>query len=273
MGKAESMGVTITARYDEHADRWFRLRGAGAAPAFDEFPGPLLLDPVVAGWRGTPAQLRKEAPETILGFPARGPLLAAADLLERVDPQADRAAAADRRASVDLIVRDVVEPWLAGPAPDCMAFVADMFGLEVPDATVIDVRLVDDGVPFAGVTNLTLDQEIVAFVAVAGWPRSTLLELIVHEVTHALVEIAGGGPLQALARSARGEPGQLWHVPFFLTAAEAVRRFVHPGHQDYGDEYGYYAKVPAAMAFVEGPWRDRLTGATTAEEAIARILA
>jgi hypothetical protein len=67
--------------------------------------------------------------------------------------------------------------------------------------------------------------------------------------------------------------GQLWHVPLFITAAEAVRRFITDGHEPYGTRRGYYAKVPRAAAIAIEPWQSRLDGRLTLDSAVAAMTA
>jgi hypothetical protein len=63
------------------------------------------------------------------------------------------------------------------------------------------------------------------------------------------------------------------HTLMFVQAAGTVRRVLDPGHKDYGDVDGYYAKVPRAAAVVVPAWRDYLDGKISREAAVEKIVA
>jgi hypothetical protein len=63
------------------------------------------------------------------------------------------------------------------------------------------------------------------------------------------------------------------HTVMFVQAAGSVRRVLDPGHKDYGDVKGYYARVGRAGTVVVPAWRDYLDGKIDREAALARIVA
>ena len=135
-----------------------------------------------------------------------------------------------------------------------IGWVSDALGFKYPAGTslTIETYVVASGVPLGGLTGLRIDDSPVCFVAVRGQEGSTFGEALVHEAIHVLdMACESGSSLVARLRDQPGSSHQLWHVPYFIAAAEATRRFVDSDHKDFGDTHGYYAKVPHELARLE----------------------
>jgi hypothetical protein len=162
---------------------------------------------------------------------------------------------------------------------ECFRFIEESFGMQ-PLPQAIPVHLVAESPAPHGFTHRTRGGAV-CFVGVRGTPAPLLAETVLHEATHAL-DVANktsaladlGERLTTAGIAATDKRHRnAVHTLFFIQAAETVRRFVDPGHRDYGDEAGYYAKVRAA-ADVERPvWKAYLDGGITREEALTRIVA
>ena len=113
----------------------------------------------------------------------------------------------------------------------------------------------------------------VSFVAASAGEGSTLLEIVLHEVTHSL-DVACGersalGELRARlpapeGAARRGDPA---HVLMFVQSAESIRRVIDPDHHDYGDLEDVYARLGAGVEALRGAWGDHLAGRLTRAEA------
>ena len=253
--------VQVEVRYDDAADRWFWLRqpldGTDADPVrqriaaiFEPLPPTafMLVDPTVATMSASPIGLvgfARRLPDEIAGvaFPRiLVDLSACLDDAPPVPPER-RSLVADRIGPLDRELLGQALQWIAAE-----------LGFEVASRSdgPIDVAVVAvaDGVTFGGVTA-EINDRARPFVAVVPHPESTLAEAVLHEATHALdVSRASGASWIDDLRHEHGSASQVWHVPFFLTAAEAVRRFIDPQHRDYGDTHGYYAKVPDELTLL-----------------------
>jgi hypothetical protein len=113
----------------------------------------------------------------------------------------------------------------------------------------------------------------VSFVAANAGDGSTLLEIVLHEVTHSL-DVACGehsalGELRARLPAPEGalRRGDPAHVLMFVQSAESIRRVIDPAHHDYGDLEGVYARLGAGVAALRGAWGDHLAGRLTRAEA------
>ena len=286
----------LTIDFGQHADLYFRLRKGDADAALQEAADAvasahrglppmafLMIDPAVAGWERSWPELVEAAadlPDEIAGIPARRVISEIAAALATLDGD----------AVADLLARDraVVEPACAQLKRDADAldaaveFVADALGATLP-VDKIPVVLVADGVPRGGLTSTTMDDRAVCFVATVPHSGSILHEAVVHESIHAFPRASGMDAGDAIERLLAGlrelgvgpmHPlGQVWHVPFFIAAADAARRFIDVSHRDYGDVHGYYAGVADAYAVAEQPWRARLRGDISVDEAVEATLA
>ena len=251
----------VTVQYDAQADTYFWLRQPVDGGEIDDLrrrvaavyePLPpmafMLFDPAVAGEPSGPNAVLAAIPQLpaeVDGIPvphALGELarVLAASPAPPVERKA-RVEAALETLDVDAIGRGV-------------AWSADVLGLSAAtgEPEDVDVKVVADGVPLGGLTGARLDDRPVCFVNVARQGGSTLAEAVIHEALHA-VDMSCRSDQSMLDRL-RNEPWtgpQLWHVPLFVVAAEATRRFVDPSHVDFGDTHGYYAKVPSEIAELE----------------------
>jgi len=152
------------------------------------------------------------------------------------------------------LVTRVLEMLPVSGIEDAISWVADALGFSFPPGTVLAIGtyVVASGVPLGGLTGYRLDDSPVFFVSVAGQEGSTFAEAVIHEATHVIdLRCRVDTSLVARLRSRDGSSHQLWHVPYFIAAAEAARRFVAPAHRDLGDTHGYYAKVPDELITLE----------------------
>jgi hypothetical protein len=109
---------------------------------------------------------------------------------------------------------------------------------------------------------------------------STLSEIVLHEVIHAL-EI-DADPLSPLVRLDRemerrelppsDQRSQFSHALVFVQAAETVRRLIDSNHVDYGVSHAYYERVPCSQ-LVRDHWVRCLRGDIDADTAVARMIA
>ena len=248
----------VTVEYDAQADTYFWLRQPVDGSEVDELRRRvaavyepltpmafLMLDPPVAGESSGPSGVLAAIPDLppeVHGISVPHALGELAQALAAAPmPPAERKAqviAALEALDVDAVARGV-------------AWSAEVLGLvtERDEPVEVDVKVVADGVPLGGLTGARLDDRPVCFVNVARQGGSALAEAAIHEALHALDMSCRSD--QSLLDRLRNEPGtgpQLWHVPLFVVAAEATRRFVDASHVDFGDTHGYYAKVPREIA-------------------------
>lgn len=251
------VAVRVNASYDDNADKYFWLREPMDGSDIDLFrrrvaavyaPLPptafMMLDPAVAGEPSGPEAVRTaipDLPSDIAGIPVHDALSALADVLSEAP-----APPPERRREVENALREQAPESIEIAA----AWVADALGLVFPAGTTleVDVCVVAGGVPLGGLTGQRIDGRPVCFAAVRGQQGSTFAEVLVHEVTHAVdFSCTSATSLVAELRNEPGNLSQLWHAPYFVASAEAIRRFVASDHRDYGDTHGYYAKVPGEM--------------------------
>lgn len=256
-----AMRVELRASYEVEPDKYFWLREAPdggeldalrrqVAAVYADLPPRafMMLDAAVAGEReGAPAVHRAipALPEEIAGIPVREALKTLADALAAVPPPPG-----ERRALVERTLDSVDVPR----TEEAIAWVAETLGFVFPESAslVVEVYVAAAGVPLGGLTGFRIDDSPVCFVSVRGQEGSTFAEALIHEATHVLdVACDADTSLPAQLRNAPESTHQLWHVPYFVAAAEATRRFIDPTHEDFGDTHGYYAKVPAELARLE----------------------
>ncbi len=151
--------------------------------------------------------------------------------------------------------------------------------LPVPEAP-LPVYLVA-AAPFPGAFTMFTPEGPFSVVALEGEADSQWVEIVVHETIHALdVKAKEKSVLAELRRRLDAVPGaspqeshDFVHTVMFVEAADAVRRVLDPGHKDYGDVRGYYARVGRAATVVVPAWREYLDGKSTREEALTKIVA
>lgn len=251
------MRVRLEARYEEEPDKFFWLREPPDGSEVDSLrervaavysglpPGAfMMLDAAVAGERGgAPAVLEAipDLPEEIGGIPVRRLLTEVAHALAAAPPPPR-----DRRMAAEEALRTVDRSTIER----AISWVAKTLEFEFDDDATVDVEVyvVASGVHLGGLTGRRIDDSRVCFVAVHGQEGSTFAEALVHEAIHVIdAACRSDSSLVAQLRSEPGASHQLWHAPYFVAAAEAIRRFVDPAHKDFGATHGYYAKVPAEM--------------------------
>ena len=247
--------VQVQVEYGAGADHWFWLRQSpdgdqaadGARACLAEALSGVALssasslaDVTVAAIRsggggGDLAAFAEQLPDEVAGMALKDTLRLVSACLEGAPevPAGRRGLVEDRLEELDLAALGVVCDW-----------VADRLGFVLPGPVTFKVVAVADGVPLSGVTG-HLNGRPWSFVSVLPHPGSTLAEMVVHEVTHALDLVRTRETPSVIDALRDGQPptSQSWHVPFFLLAAEGIRQFVNPDHQDYGDTHGYYRKV------------------------------
>lgn len=255
------MRIELKATYEVEADKYFWLREAPdgseldtlrhrVAEVYSGLPPRafMMLDAAVAGEReGAPAVRGAipALPEEIGGIPVQQSLAALADALAAAPPPPP-----ERRSLVEQALASVD----VGRVEEAIAWVAETLGFVFPASTslTVDAYVVASGVPLGGLTGYRIDDSPVCFVSVRGQEGSTFAEALIHEATHVLDAACDADTsLIAKLRNTSNSTHQLWHAAYFVAAAEGTRRFIDPGHQDFGDTHGYYAKVPAELARLE----------------------
>lgn len=217
---------------------------------------------------------------------AQSPVLAAlsavVDALRTAEPLYAAEIGPAHRALVAEVRRGRVEHVLVPRERQCLSYILSK--LEIPDVGFeVPVFLVADAPSPGSVTTRSRRLTAACFVGVDAHPRTCLLEIILHEATHAF-EVAAGPDADSVlnrfrhALQARGvQPSDAVyrtapHTLMFVHSGETVRRLLDPDHVHYGDSEGYYAKVPAVAPAVRTHWIDHLDGRTSANEAIERMV-
>jgi len=244
---------------------------------------PHAVDAHCAGWSSTDDELAAAAlrlPENVAGIPARRFVQTVADLMRRnrhryeADSLSQRSAAA--REAIGSIHRLLHQVESA-----CLHFICQVFGLQPPDEAV-RVLVVASGVPLDGFTGLDADDRPLSVVAAETLSGSLLAEAVLHEAVHALSMLAANasetpiarlrGELESRAFGGPGGLGQLWHVPYFVTAAAAVRRYVDRHHVPYGVARGYYQRAGRAAEIAVPVWTEVVQGRLSGTEAVEQML-
>lgn len=250
---------------------------------------PQVVDGYLAAWpaeRGSPAEVGiEQVPAQLMGAPVRSFIVQAARLMESVGDRYEgqgRARREEAAAAALASIRGLLPPETEAA---CLDLVCDTFAFGARDVE-IPVAVVASGVPLGGLTGEGPDDAPFCVVGAQALAGTLLVETVIHEATHALGmherdggdDRAGGSPVArlreaSLAAAGGGGPfGQLWHVPYFVTAAEAVRRFVDPTHVPYGDARGYYGRVGRAAEIVVPVWTRLLAGDLDLTAAVDRII-
>ncbi|MGQ0434501.1 MAG: hypothetical protein ACT452_19105 [Microthrixaceae bacterium] len=253
--------VRLTIEYSEEADKYFWLREPPDGSRIDG-----LRERVAAIYSGLPPRAFLMLDAAVAGDP-----VGAQAVLDAIPHLSEKVAGEPVRIALDGLVRALLE----APAPpserrelveralkainidvieQSIGWVADLLDFRFPPSSTVevDVKAVAAGVPLGGLTGARIDDRPICFVSVVGQEGSTFAEAVIHEATHVLDMSCKSD--ESLVERLRQEPGashQLWHAPFFVAAAEATRRFVDPGHKDFGDTHGYYVRVPGEMAALE----------------------
>lgn len=130
---------------------------------------------------------------------------------------------------------------------DIYGFLESTYGIEGPPAS-INVFLVPR-LPGKGGVTLRGSRGPFVVVGVDVFKRDGLAECVIHEAIHALEasshKVAFLSALRAALRQRHADAftqDQLPHTTFFLTAAEATRRFVDRKHRDLGETLGTYKR-------------------------------
>jgi len=191
----------------------------------------------------------------------------------------------EHRRAIEEVAAQITKGF-NGKESECLAYMARSLACSQEGRT-IPVRLVF-AQPFPGaVTHVSPAGSGVCFVSVQSNKGTQLLEIILHESTHAL-DIAtpaadppaNGGVLDELrarlekAGFTRKDPDfrDVPHTLMFVQAGETIRRLVDGAHEHYGVVAGYYDKV-RVVADLELPvWKDHLDGKSTRAEALDRIV-
>lgn len=171
---------------------------------------------------------------------------------------------------------------ILGPTePAWSTALTNQLDLALPAKPVL-AYLVAEAPPPWGYTRLDRGGQPIIVVGVGEVEKSTLAELPVHELVHALDARQGGerGALRTLRQSLadaglpRGgaENSRITHLLMYVASGEVMRRSVDRKHVPFGESYGTYGRMPeAAPALIEW-WKRYLDGTVTREEAISRFV-
>jgi hypothetical protein len=164
-------------------------------------------------------------------------------------------------------------------AEECLRFIEASFRL-APLPQPVPIYLVAESPAPHGFTHRGRGGAV-CFIGLRGTPEPLLEETILHEATHAvsvgsekslltdLGDLLAKAGIEAKDKRHRDAV----HTLFFIQAGETMRRLIDPGHRDYGDAMGYYAKV-RPIAEVERPiWKACLDGKIAPAEALEKIVA
>lgn len=176
--------------------------------------------------------------------------------------------------------RLVLNSRFHGREADCLGYLILNLGGRVPEAT-IPVYLVSTMMFPGAVTQILPGRSGgVCFVAVRGVPQWQLVEVVLHESTHAMDVLWGEDSALAKLRT-RLSPvlpagsrnlDDIPHTLMFVQSGETVRRVLTPKHQHYGDVSRYYSKVYEATKAVREPWMEYLDGKISSDQAIDKIV-
>lgn len=120
----------------------------------------------------------------------------------------------------------------------------------------------------------------VCFLAVRGVEKFHLIELILHESTHAMDVVWGedSGLAQLRTKLAAVLPAEsrdlhdIPHTLMFVQSGETVSRLLKKRYKHYGDSSRYYAKVANATKAVMAPWMEYLDGKISREQAFDKMV-
>jgi hypothetical protein len=130
-----------------------------------------------------------------------------------------------------------------------------------------------------GFTRLDRGSQPVIYLGVGSVEGSTLAELAVHELIHALDARQGGGrgALRELriqlndAGVTTGSPesSRIVHALMYVESGEVMRRIVSSRHRHFGETYGTYGRMADVAPSLLEWWRRYLDGAIDRDEALA----
>jgi len=213
-------------------------------------------------------------------IPLRSLAVALSDAYQQVEPEFLKSTWPEHKGTIEKVVQ-LVQGRLIPKQKECFDYMLDSLGMKDPK-TAIPVYITAVGPDPGAVTHRRGPYEGVCFVAASAAEGTQLLETVLHEATHALdVAEESEGALEQI-RSGLQEAGfgpfdkdlrDVPHTLMFVQAAETIRRKIDPGHKDYGEVMGYYAKVPSAVAAVREPWTNFLDGKISRDSAIKQIVA
>lgn len=302
----EAAGARLRVHFSPQADLYFLLRHVAAVEPADagewsdlvgdarEVFGLVarvpshFVDGYLAGWppeAGSAAEVGiHDVPDELMGAPLREFIVRAARLLESVRERYEQTSRSRRQAAAEAAIDSITQMLPPPVEAACLRLVAETFGFRPPSRVEMPVAIVASGVPLGGLTSDDRDDQPLCVVNAQGLDGTLLAETVIHEAIHALgmhdrVRDDGGSPVARLrdvsfsAAGGRGKFGQLWHVPYFVTAAEAVRRFVDADHVPYGEARGYYGRAGRPAEIVLPIWTDLLAERCSPDEAVDRIIA
>lgn len=211
--------------------------------------------------------------------PLRETALAYGEALVAVEPAFLETLWPERRARIEA-GRARIEAEFVPKEAACLAFHLESLGMRDP-GLAIPVALTATA-PFPGaVTFRGPGGRGVSFVSVDGHDGTQLLEIALHEATHALdlaagedsvlsalrrrLEAAGVGPRDRIGRD-------LPHTLMFVQSAASIRRTVDPEHLDYGVVSGLYERLGPVAEVVRGIWIDHLEGELPRDEALDALV-
>lgn len=177
-------------------------------------------------------------------------------------------------------VKAELQPILDRHWPAMVTMASTHLGLSLPVNPLL-VYLVHDAPSPGGITVRTAKGPV-CIVGVGKFGGSTRIEAIVHECLHVL-DVNTAGPQSILNRLRAGmrEGGlapshpmmrDLPHTLMFVESAECVRQVFEPGHVDYGDSAGYYARVGSAADIVRANWRTPFSSQEQLNRAVSEMV-
>jgi len=129
-----------------------------------------------------------------------------------------------------------------------------------------------------GFTRLERGGQPMIVIGVGEVDGSTLAEMPVHELVHALDAREGSvrGALRELRLALEGvgiaqgspESNQITHLLMYVASGEVMRRAVDGRHLHFGETYGTYGRMPEAAPALLEWWNRYLDGMIPREEAI-----
>jgi len=190
------------------------------------------------------------------------------EFLAKVWPK-HKALITKQKAVITRILGPAEAAWSAG--------LTTQLDLALPAQPVL-TYLVAEAPPPWGYTRLDRGSQPMIIIGVGGVEGTTLAELPVHELVHALDARQGGerGALRSLRLllSNQGIPqgsvenNQITHALMYVASGEVMRRIVENRHRHFGETYGTYERMPdVAPALLEW-WKRYLDGTVDREQAI-----
>ncbi len=153
--------------------------------------------------------------------------------------------------------------------------------LEMPAKSTLLYLVAEAPEPW-GFTRLDRGSQPVIYLGVGSVEGSTLAELAVHELIHALDARQGAdrGSLRALriqlndAGIVTGSPesNRIVHALMYIESGEVIKRIVSGRHRHFGDTYGTYGRMTDVAPSLLEWWRRYLDGAIDRDEALASFV-